>query len=136
MADEICQVVQRIAILFQEIEHVLRHIGTSLDKYVTPLRHQDTAVTRTQVNRLHRFRQMAETLRVNLYDLASPSPIRSLEIKKAAAASPHKWPAFGSALIIIASSYQRKAPKPWKPSPWRNIPPQPPSVQERRTSRG
>ena len=69
MADEICQVVQRIAILFQEIEHVLRHIGTSLDKYVTPLRHQDTAVTRTQVNRLHRFRQMAETLRVNLYDL-------------------------------------------------------------------
>ena len=70
MADEISKVIQRITVLLQQMKDILRHIGTSLDKYVTPLRHQDTAVTRTQVNRLHRFRQMAETLRVDLYDLS------------------------------------------------------------------
>ena len=70
MADEKSKVIQRITGLLQQMKDILRHIGTSLDKYVTPLRHQDTAVTRTQVNRLHRFRQMAETLRVDLYDLS------------------------------------------------------------------
>ena len=70
MADEISKVIQRITVLLQQMKDILRHLGTSLDKYVTPLRHQDTAVTRTQVNRLHRFRQMAETLRVDLYDLS------------------------------------------------------------------
>ena len=62
MADEICQVVQRIAILFQEIEYVLRHIGTSLDKDVASFRHHDSPVARTKMNRIRSLAQITKSL--------------------------------------------------------------------------